>query len=121
MENVVNLVSITFEFLIVPYFYTYWFWFIRSMSLTPDQIYFFGISSQVPAATNALASGTEMTTDAQGSRVVLTADGSEPDRLSDLVHQVAYLNTREFPSPGKRIVQLATTLHCKYVYYINTV
>ena len=56
-----------------------------------------------------------MTTDAQGSRVVLTADGSEPDRLSDLVHQVAYLNTREFPSPGKRIVQLATTLHCKYV------
>ena len=57
-----------------------------------------------------------MTTDAQGSRVVLTADGSEPDRLSDLVHQVAYLNTREFPSPGKRIVQLATTLHCKYVY-----
>ena len=77
--------------------------------------YFF-IPSQVPAATNALASGTEMTTDAQGSRVVLTADGSEPDRLSDLVHQVAYLNTREFPSPGKRIVQLATTLHCKYVY-----
>lgn len=70
-------------------------------------------SLQVPAATNALASGTEMTTDAQGSRVVLTADGSEPDRLSDLVHQVAYLNTREFPSPGKRIVQLATTLHCK--------
>ena len=57
-----------------------------------------------------------MTTDAQGSRVVLTADGSEPDRLSDLVHQVAYLNTREFPSPGKRIVQLATTLHCKYVF-----
>ena len=61
-----------------------------------------------------------MTTDAQGSRVVLTADGSEPDRLSDLVHQVAYLNTREFPSPGKRIVQLATTLHCKYVLSILT-
>jgi hypothetical protein len=56
-----------------------------------------------------------MTTDAQGSRVVLTADGSEPDKLSDLVHQVAYLNTREFPSPGKRIVQLATTLQCMYV------
>jgi len=70
-------------------------------------------SLQVPAATNALASGTEMTTDAQGSRVILTADGSEPDKLSDLVHQVAYLNTREFPSPGKRILQLATTLHCK--------
>ena len=67
---------------------------------------------KVPAATNALSSGTEMTTDAQGSRVVLTADGSEPDRLSDLVHQVAYLNTREFPSPGKRILKLATTLHC---------
>ena len=70
---------------------------------------------QVPAATNALASGTEMTSDAQGSRVILTADGSEPDKLSDLVHQVAYLNTREFPSPGKRILQLQTTLHCKYV------
>jgi len=69
-------------------------------------------SLQVPAATNALSSGTEMTTDAQGSRVVLTAEGSEPDRLSDLVHQVAYLNTREFPSPGKRILKLATTLHC---------
>lgn len=69
-------------------------------------------SLQVPAATNALASGTEMTTDAQGSRVILTADGGEPDKLSDLVHQVAYLNTREFPSPGKRILQLATTLHC---------
>ena len=67
---------------------------------------------KVPAATNALSSGTEMTTDAQGSRVVLTAEGSEPDRLSDLVHQVAYLNTREFPSPGKRILKLATTLHC---------
>jgi len=69
-------------------------------------------SLQVPAATNALASGTEMTTDAQGSRVLLTADGSEADKLSDLVHQVAYLNTREFPSPGKRILQLATTLQC---------
>jgi len=70
-------------------------------------------SLQVPAATNALASGTEMTSDAQGSRVILTADGSGPDKLSDLVHQVAYLNTREFPSPGKRILQLATTLHCR--------
>ena len=70
---------------------------------------------QVPAATNALASGTEMTSDAQGSRVILTADGSGPDKLSDLVHQVAYLNTREFPSPGKRILQLATTLHCRWV------
>lgn len=69
-------------------------------------------SLQVPAATNALASGTEMTTDAQGSRVLLTADGSQADKLSDLVHQVAYLNTREFPSPGKRILQLATTLQC---------
>ena len=54
-----------------------------------------------------------MTSDAQGSRVILTADGSGPDKLSDLVHQVAYLNTREFPSPGKRILQLATTLHCR--------
>ena len=75
-------------------------------------------SWQVPAATNALASGTEMTTDAQGSRVILTADGSGPDKLSDLVHQVAYLNTREFPSPGKRILQLATTLHCRYTYLL---
>ena len=87
------------------------FCFFSTGSATADFFYVF----KVPAATNALASGTEMTTDAQGSRVVLSADGSDAKKVSDLVHQVAYLNTREFPSPGKRIVQLATTLQCRYV------
>lgn len=70
-------------------------------------------SLQVPAATDALASGMEMVTDSKGARVVLSTEESQPHKLSELLHQVAYLNTREFPAPGKRMVNLATTLNCK--------
>ncbi len=44
-------------------------------------------------------------------RVTVVGDRSE--NVTTLVRQVAYLNTREFPAPGKRLVHLATTLHCK--------
>jgi len=43
----------------------------------------------------------------------VTVVGDRPENVSTLVHQVAYLNTREFPAPGKRLIHLATTLHCK--------
>lgn len=67
-------------------------------------------SLQVPAATDALLPGMEMVVDAKGSRVVVV--GNKAENISALVRQVAYLNTREFPAPGRRLVHLSTTLHC---------
>lgn len=43
----------------------------------------------------------------------VTVVGDRAENVTTLVRQVAYLNTREFPAPGKRLVHLTTTLHCK--------
>lgn len=67
-------------------------------------------SLQVPAS-SSIAPGMEMVSNKLGTRV--TVDGSDPKDISSLVNQIAYLNTREFPSPGKRILTLSTRLNCK--------
>ncbi len=33
--------------------------------------------------------------------------------IRDLVRQVAYLNTREFPAPGQRLLRLSTQVRCR--------
>ncbi len=66
-------------------------------------------SLQVPA-TGSIEAGMEMVTDNRGGRVVV--DGPNAADLTRLVRQIAYLNTREFPAPGRRIVKLATEVTC---------
>ena len=53
----------------------------------------------------------QMTVNNRGSMVTVT--GSDPDNMSNLVRSVAYLNTREFPVPGRRITRLETRLNCR--------
>ena len=67
-------------------------------------------SLQVPAS-SSLPAGMEMVTDKRGSRVIV--DGPDSKDITKLMEQVAYLNTREFPAPGKRIVNLSTKLTCE--------
>ena len=66
-------------------------------------------SLQLPA-TNLLDPGMEMITNSHGSQV--TIDGKDPKNMEELVRQVAYLNTREFPAPGRRRLELTTTITC---------
>ena len=60
-------------------------------------------SLQTPA-TSSLSPGMEMVSDSKAARVVI--DGPDAGDLEALVRQVAYLNTREFPAPGRRVVTL---------------
>merc|ERR1719245_1545967 len=52
-----------------------------------------------------------MITNSHGSQV--TIDGKDPKNMEELVRQVAYLNTREFPAPGRRRLELTTTISCQ--------
>jgi len=67
-------------------------------------------SLQLPA-TNLLEPGMEMVTNSHGSQV--TIDGEDAENMNLLVRQVAYLNTREFPAPGRRRLELETTITCQ--------
>lgn len=67
-------------------------------------------SLQIPAASN-LEPGMEMVANKQGS--VVLVDGPSQEGLTKLVRQVAYLNTREFPSPGLRLLTVKTRVSCK--------
>merc|ERR1712088_921521 len=64
-------------------------------------------SLQLPA-TNLLEPGMEMVTNSHGSQV--TIDGEDVENMNQLVRQVAYLNTREFPAPGRRRLELETSI-----------
>jgi len=66
-------------------------------------------SLQLPA-TNLLEPGMEMVTNSHGSQV--TIDGEDVENMNQLVRQVAYLNTREFPAPGRRRLELETSITC---------
>ena len=66
-------------------------------------------SLQLPA-TNLLEPGMKMVTNSHGSQV--TIDGDNVDNMNTLVRQVAYLNTREFPAPGRRRLEMETKIIC---------
>ena len=66
-------------------------------------------SLQLPA-TNLLEPGMEMVTNSHGTQV--TIDGDNVENMNQLVRQVAYLNTREFPGPGRRRLELETRIRC---------
>ena len=51
-----------------------------------------------------------MVTNSHGSQV--TINGEDAENMYQLVRQVAYLNTREFPAPGRRRLELSTTISC---------
>ena len=52
----------------------------------------------------------EMVTNSHGTQV--TIDGDNVDNMNTLVRQVAYLNTREFPAPGRRRLEMETKITC---------
>merc|ERR1711936_986108 len=66
-------------------------------------------SLQLPA-TNLLEPGMEMVTNSHGTQV--TIDGDNVENMNQLVRQVAYLNTREFPGPGRRQLEMETSITC---------
>ena len=53
----------------------------------------------------------EMVTNSHGTQV--TIDGDNVENMNQLVRQVAYLNTREFPAPGRRRMELETKITCR--------
>nr|XP_032836701.1 calsyntenin-3-like [Petromyzon marinus] len=44
--------------------------------------------------------------------VTLQDDLGDPEAFSEALRHVAYVDTRAFPSPGQRIVQLRTNVTC---------
>ena len=69
-----------------------------------------GESLQLPA-TNLLDPGMEMITNTHGNQV--TIDGKDPKNMEVLVGQIAYLNTREYPAPGSRKLEMTTAITCQ--------
>lgn len=63
----------------------------------------------IPPA-DSQAAGTEVTSNSERSEVTVTA--RDQDTLEDLVSRVAYVNSRDFPTPGRRTVHVATTVMC---------
>jgi len=57
-----------------------------------------------------MSSGMEMVIDSKGS--VVKVEGNTANDVASMVQRVAYLNTREFPVPGRRIARLETQLEC---------
>ncbi|KAL1478216.1 hypothetical protein MTO96_016403 [Rhipicephalus appendiculatus] len=70
----------------------------------------------IPPA-DSQAAGTEVTSNSERSEVTVTA--RDQDTLEDLVSRVAYVNSRDFPTPGRRTVQVATTVMCSNASPIN--
>merc|ERR1712223_224472 len=68
-------------------------------------------SLQIPAVTNSMSSGMEMVIDSKES--IVKVDGKTAKDVASMVQRVAYLNTREFPVPGRRIARLETQLECE--------
>jgi len=69
------------------------------------------VPDPVTPSTKVMAPGTTMTLNARGS--MATVSGDNADDMAALVKSVAYLNTREFPAPGRRIARLETRLECE--------
>ncbi|XP_071043121.1 calsyntenin-1-like [Parasteatoda tepidariorum] len=42
----------------------------------------------------------------------VTVEGNSKNNLEDLISRVGYVNSREFPTPGRRSVQISTTVTC---------
>ncbi|KAF8771411.1 Calsyntenin-1 like protein [Argiope bruennichi] len=64
---------------------------------------------EVPPA-DLLEPGMELLTNSDLSEV--TVEGNSKTNLEDLISRVGYVNSREFPTPGRRSVQLSTTVTC---------
>ncbi|GFX96478.1 calsyntenin-1 [Trichonephila clavipes] len=64
---------------------------------------------EVPPA-DLLEPGMELLTNSDLSEV--TVEGNSKSNLEDLISRVGYVNSREFPTPGRRSVQIGTTVTC---------
>ncbi|XP_042913028.1 calsyntenin-1-like, partial [Parasteatoda tepidariorum] len=62
---------------------------------------------EVPPA-DLLEPGMELLTNSDLSEV--TVEGNSKNNLEDLISRVGYVNSREFPTPGRRSVQISTTV-----------
>merc|ERR1719445_2314784 len=58
-----------------------------------------------------MESGSDMLVDRSGTKVIL--DATNATAMEELLKQVAYLNAREFPSPGERSLTVSTKLECE--------
>ena len=64
---------------------------------------------EVPPA-DLLEPGMELLTNSDLSEV--TVEGNSKSNLEDLISRVGYVNSREFPTPGRRTVQITTSVTC---------
>lgn len=64
---------------------------------------------EVPPA-DLLEPGMELLTNSDLSEV--TVEGNSKTNLEDLISRVGYVNSREFPTPGRRTVQITTSVTC---------
>lgn len=64
-------------------------------------------SLKIPAA-DALDSNTVISSNTQGSEIIL--EGKDAIDVEDTLSQISYLNSREYPTPGRRSLQLSTSI-----------
>ena len=60
--------------------------------------------------TDALDPGTDVSIDAESTSVVI--EGKDAVDVEDMVSQISYLNSREFPTPGRRSLRISSSIKC---------
>lgn len=59
---------------------------------------------------DSLDSGTSVSINTQGSEILI--EGKDAIDVEDMLSQVSYINTREYPTPGRRSLRLSTSIRC---------
>lgn len=65
---------------------------------------------EVPPS-NMLEPGMELLSNSELTEV--TIEGNKKSNLEDLMAQIGYVNSREFPTPGRRSLRVSTSVSCK--------
>lgn len=61
--------------------------------------------------------GTELTANPDSTEVII--NGRDPIDVEDMLSQISYSNSREFPTPGRRSLRISTSI--QYVSIVNTI
>jgi hypothetical protein len=69
---------------------------------------------QMPT-TDTLEPGTEVSTNTDSTSVII--DGKDAIDVEDMLSQISYINSREFPTPGRRSLRISTSI--QYVLALN--
>ncbi|XP_053200964.1 calsyntenin-1-like isoform X2 [Panonychus citri] len=59
---------------------------------------------------DSLDSGTDVSINTRGTEILI--EGKDAIDVEDMISQISYINTREYPTPGRRSLHLSTSIRC---------